>query len=280
MTAPLVISLSSVPPRFGRIGATLRSLLAQRAKVQRILLCIPRAYRRFPDWDGTLPQVPEGVEILRCDEDLGPATKVLAPARALAGQGVRLLYCDDDRAYVPDWAERLLAAAEAHPDTAVCGLGMEAQWLSPGPEARTHQPRAVRRWRMTDLDFQLRYLWQDLRAGRHRRNLPAPMRRITRRAGYIDIAEGAGGVLVRPEWYDDSFRQIPPLLWGVDDIWLSGKLAAKGIPIWLLANLREPDDTEAEVLDPLWRATVDGVTRGAGNSEGVDYMRRHHGVWT
>jgi hypothetical protein len=275
----LIVSLSSVPSRFDMLGATLRSLLAQTARIDRILLYVPQAYGRFPGWDGRLPEVPEGVEIRRAGTDLGPATKVLTAAREFRGQDVDILYCDDDRFYPPHWAQGLLDIRNARDEGLVCYLGMEAQWLAPGSGVRTSLPRAVRRWRMTDVSFQLRYLWQDIRAGSNRRSLPAPMRRITKRSGYIDIAEGCGGVLTRPEFYDDAVYDIPPRLWGVDDIWLSGNMARRGIPIWLRAGLREPADTDAEAFDPLYKAVVNGVNRGDANRLGVEYMRQTYGVW-
>ena len=79
----LIVSLSSIPPRFHKIGATLQALLGQSARIDRICLYIPEVYRRFPDWDGSLPEVPEGIEIHRTEADLGPATKVLAAAAHL-----------------------------------------------------------------------------------------------------------------------------------------------------------------------------------------------------
>ena len=274
----LVVTLSSIPPRFGKIAGTLHSLAAQTAAIDRILVYIPEAYQRFPDWDGTLPEMPAGVEIRRTPRDLGPATKVLAAAEEFRGQDVDILYCDDDRLYVPRWAQGLLEVKRHH-DGVVAYMGVEAQWLSRGTGQRTQLPRAVRRWRLTDAEFQLRHLWRDIRARASGRTLPAPTRRITRRSGFVDSAEGCGGVLTRPEFYDAECYEIPPLLWGHDDIWLSGNLARKRIPIWLRAGLREPGDTDAEVLDPLWQAVVNGVDRDDANRRGVDYMRKTYGVW-
>ncbi len=74
---PLIITLSAIPPRFAALGPTLRALLRQRHPADEIRLNIPERYRRFPEWDGTLPEVPEGVTILRCAQDYGPATKLL-----------------------------------------------------------------------------------------------------------------------------------------------------------------------------------------------------------
>nr|MDJ0827496.1 glycosyltransferase family A protein [Rhodobacter sp.] len=144
----LVITLSSVPPRFGKIGATLESLAGQGA--EKVLLYIPETYRRFPDWDGTLPKVPEGVEIRRLDEDFGPATKVLGAAREFRRQDVDLLFCDDDQRYGPGWAQTFLDLKARHPGAVIATLGFHAYDAAGGSRARDLQPRALRRWRVTE----------------------------------------------------------------------------------------------------------------------------------
>ena len=96
-----VITLSTIPPRFSQIGPTLRSLVRQRARPEAVELYIPQSYRRFPQWGGALPEVPDGVTIIRVEEDLGPATKILPAAKAYRGQGVELIYGDDDRVFSP-----------------------------------------------------------------------------------------------------------------------------------------------------------------------------------
>jgi hypothetical protein len=35
-------------------------------------------------------------------------------------------------------------------------------------------------------------------------------------------------LVIRPEFFDDTAHKIPGVLWAVDDVWLSGLLAAKG----------------------------------------------------
>jgi len=59
----LIASLSTVPPRFGLLRPTLVSLLAQSRRPDRVLVTIPKRYRRFPDWDGRPPDLPDGVEL-------------------------------------------------------------------------------------------------------------------------------------------------------------------------------------------------------------------------
>lgn len=100
----LVISLTSIPPRFGQLPRVLDALLAQGA--DRVALVIARSYARFAP--APLPALPEGVEVIRTATDLGPAGKLLAPAAAFPGADI--LYCDDDWHYGPGWADALRAA--------------------------------------------------------------------------------------------------------------------------------------------------------------------------
>ena len=109
-----VMSLTSIPPRLPHIGPALRALAAQ----GEVWLCLPRAWRRFP---GAAPriEVPDGVRLCIVDADEGPATKALPAARALAGSGRPLVYCDDDWIYGPGWLDALAETAAAHPGAAV-----------------------------------------------------------------------------------------------------------------------------------------------------------------
>ena len=47
---------------------------------------------------------------------------------------------------------------------------------------------------------------------------------MVRKAGFADILQGLGGVVVRPDFFDDEAFDIPDILWAVDDVWLSGML--------------------------------------------------------
>ncbi|MEL7258542.1 MAG: hypothetical protein AAFN80_11970 [Pseudomonadota bacterium] len=111
------VSLTSIPPRFDRLGPVLTSLLAQSPAPETVFLTLPRQFRRFPG-PVQVPRLPKGVELLWSKIDHGPATKALVAAQALADQDLRLIYCDDDWLYGPDWAAALL---EGDPDTAVTG---------------------------------------------------------------------------------------------------------------------------------------------------------------
>jgi hypothetical protein len=107
-----IISLTSIPPRFQVLKPTLNSLVQQGADA--VILALPKRYRSHL-FDGGLPDVPDGVTILRTEEDFGPATKLLASVQRHPTQ--RILYCDDDVIYAPGWLRAFEAAA---PDAVIC----------------------------------------------------------------------------------------------------------------------------------------------------------------
>jgi len=269
----LVASLSSIPPRFGAISLTLESLLGQSARPDRVILWIPQAYRRFADWDGSLPAVPEGVEIARTEDDLGPATKILPATRAFRGQDVDLLLCDDDRAYAPEWAAEFLAAKHDHPGCAIAKRGLLADRIAGTASARALQPRALPRTESEDWEYRAKRLWARITAQ------PRPERRLFKQSGYIDCFEGCSGVLLRPEFFDDADFDIPEVAWAVDDVWLSACLARKGVPIWLIANTVTPLNTAAQAQAPLADAVIAGAGRGQANRDAIRAMQDRFGIW-
>ena len=146
--------------------------------------------------------------------------------------------------------------------------------VSDGP-----QPRAVKAADpRQQAGFQLRKLWLTLNTrGKVTR---APYWRRFDRSGYVDIAEGLGGVMVQPEFFDDAAFAIPPILWTVDDIWLSGTLARRGIPIWVDCRLRKIRTMiDVSLTDPLYKLVVEGVGRLEADRACIEHMRRTYGIW-
>lgn len=275
----LIVSLSSIPPRFDLLEPTLTCLLRQEARIDHIQLYIPRAYRRFPDWDGTLPEVPRGVEIVRCDEDLGPATKVLYAARNYRGQDVDILLCDDDRRYKPHWARTYVEARADHPDCCLAIAGFEADRYGQSRMENRKQPRARRRSRGFDLKFQAKMVWEFLFPPVERRYLREPVRRLFRQSGYVDCFEGFAGAMVRPEFFDDAAFDIPPVVWTVDDVWLSGHLARMGVPIWIIADQFDTQHTPAGISEALYMSQIEGADRDAANQRCIAYFQEKYGIW-
>lgn len=265
---PTIVTLASIPPRFDALGPTLRSILDQDLPVAEVRLHLPERFRRFPDWDGRLPEVPAGVAIHRVPEDLGPATKVLPAAQALSGRAVDLLFCDDDRLYDPGWHRRFKAARAAHPEACLCEHGETFPDIADALRPPARLPRAHRRRK----DWRYRLL----RAA----SLGLVKPNTYLRDGYVDYFSGYGGVMVRPEWLDDpAIRTIPPVLWTVDDPWLSGHLERRGVPIWLTRARPWPDKREPSFSHALHDLVEEGHGRVEADLAAIAHFRRAHGLW-
>ncbi|MEY2956521.1 MAG: hypothetical protein RL123_1249 [Pseudomonadota bacterium] len=276
-----VISLSSIPSRFPALERVLPALLAQDIGDVAIELYLPRRYRRFPDHDGTLPRVPPGVEIVRVDEDLGPATKILHAVERHRSADTPILYCDDDVLYAPGWARGLIEAQRAHPFAAVAAAGMNLDALGL-PLPPVAGPRAILQRRARDWRYLVARAVQIARHGGAARVPPErkAIRRLVRRTGRIDIAEGYGGVVVRPSFFDASFREIPPVLWAVDDVWISGNLARRGVPILAVADAAQLRFmAEHHAPDALHQVAIEGAARFEANRRCALWMQEHLGVW-
>ncbi len=266
-----IISLTSIPPRFQHLAITLRSLLNQEADLIRIN--IPRSYRRFPDWDGILPDAPQGVEIVRCDHDYGPATKVLPTCVDYAGTDAQILFCDDDGNFAPDWAARLFRIQARRPNEAVAAYVRSAGGYVPHPVTLLKQPEARQVPAAWDVPFRFGRLMYKV-AGRHH-----PWRRPFFRAGYGDIFFGVGGVVVRPHFFDEIAFDVPDEAWLVDDVWLSAQLARRGIAIYCPWRhplpLPQVHANTAALLD----IECDGVGRQDLNRRAAVYCRDRFGIW-
>ncbi len=90
------ISLTSIPPRFDKLQNMINTLRVG----DEIWINIPYKYPRFPDWSGELPALRSDMRLVinRCDEDLGPATKIFPTALASDPDDI-IVYIDDDTYY-------------------------------------------------------------------------------------------------------------------------------------------------------------------------------------
>ncbi|WP_185968579.1 glycosyltransferase family 2 protein [Paracoccus sp. M683] len=267
MADPTIITLTAIPPRFGELTQTLRALLEQSLPADDIRLHIPRAYARFPDWDGGLPEVPQGVTIFRSDTDDGPASKVLPALRDLAGQSVDILFCDDDKLYDRDWHRRFKAERARRPGEAIVEAGENLPDIDPASRPAARLPRARRRGK--GLGYRLGRL---LTAGLWRPGNYAA-------SGYVDMLSGWGGVMVRPEFFDAAVFDIPARLRSVDDPWLSGHLERMGVPIWLMAGAAKQRERDGTADTSLVRGTHMGQDRIAADLAAIDHFRDSYGIW-
>jgi hypothetical protein len=264
-----VISLSTIPPRMPHLAPVLQSLLAQQSPAREVVLWLPRRYRRFPDWDGALPDLPRGVRVARCDEDWGPATKILPALAEYRGAGAEILFCDDDSLYPPHWAAAFAAARAGHPGAIIAGQGQHHADIRPEMRPAARRPR-MEGWTRASLSAHLAALPPPLP--------PAPP--VIRRSGYADQFLGRAGALVRADFFTDEVFAIPPLLWGHDDLWLSGQAEAGEVGIWCDARIPNPASVRClRLIRPLLHDRIDGRDRDTMQAEGVAHLRATLGIW-
>lgn len=268
MTNPTIITLSSIPPRFNNIGPTLEAMIAQKQPAAEVRLYIPYAYKRFPDWDGTLPDVPSGVTIKRC-EDLGPATKVLPACRELRGKPVDILFGDDDKQYDLNWHGRFKDCRKRYESYCIVEAGETLPDISEDSRDPSRLPRAAR-WQRKPISYRIKRLISGFRI---KSSLYA-------KSGFVDILNGHGGVMVKPEWFGDDAFNIPDIIWTVDDPWLSGNLEKVGIPIWLNAGVVRIESFEVGDVHSLLTFSEQGHGRVEADLAAIDYLRNTYGIWT
>lgn len=266
MSKPTVITLSTIPPRFHLLRPTLLSLLSQRLRAAEVRLYIPYKYRRFPDWDGQLPNVPAGITIVRCDEDLGPATKVLPAARDLKGQDVDILFCDDDKIYDAGWHGRFKMEAARKPGHCIVEVGETFPDIADVGRPADRLPRS--RWKVKDRHYRMKRIASLFL---HKPELGMP--------GYVDQISGFAGVFVQPEWFDELFYNIPDVMWTVDDPWISGHLERRGIPIWMIGQNSRRAEGKGSCVSALLDFVEDGQDRVDADLLVIDYFRQQHGIW-
>lgn len=263
-----IISLTSIPPRFDKIGLCIDSLTSQSAKIDEIRLYIPKRYRRFPDFCGGLPEVPSIVKVVHVDDDYGPASKFLHAAQDMAGEAEPILFCDDDRIYPADWAAGLLEMHDEHPLACIAAIGRAlSDYISSAHTAI--RPQAV----------VLPHPFYDGRKMTDSRLPGAPAGRYVDKGGYIDILHGYAGALVMPNFFDEAFFSIPNEIWMVDDIWLSGHLARRSIPIWLPERRTICLKGPTELTAALRNSTFNGVSRQDSNVKAIRYFQDSYQIW-
>ena len=96
----IYVSTSTIPQRIKNLDKSIKSLLNQTKKPDKIFINIPFKYKRFSETikDDEIPKFDSSVvEITRC-EDCGPATKLLGSLDKLEKDSLVILF-DDDHVY-------------------------------------------------------------------------------------------------------------------------------------------------------------------------------------
>jgi len=182
----LIVSLTSYPPRFPTLAFTLKTLLMQSVKPDRVILWICNVdYSQLSD--DVLALKEKGLEIRTCS-DLGPYKKIIPALKEFPDAFIAT--ADDDINYTSDWLAKLAASWKGDNKNIICH---RAHRIELGSD---NLPRSYRDWTF---------------------DVPGPLE--TR--GIMPI--GAGGVLyppgsLHPDVTDEKlFSRLSPK---ADDVWL------------------------------------------------------------
>lgn len=262
----LVVSLTTIPSRIPHLGQFLQSLKRQTLKPDRIELNVPAEYKRQDMGQAELNAIPSEFSVHIC-EDVGPATKLLPTLQRYRDTDTMIVYCDDDRIYSDNWLERLTYFSALNPDNAISEECMPVRMVALAYRG-TNKNWAYRLKRVLSLGLYQPY--------------------ALNRAMEPDVAEGFGGVLVKPAFFTDRVFDVPKECWAVDDIWISANLHLTGHPIFFTDRPTKfggvPLEIEGKDLgrgeDALTVSSIEGNARHALNFHAVKYCIKELGVWS
>lgn len=257
----IIVTLTTIPSRIKHIQPVIDNILNQSMPPDRIELYIPKEYKKRSLGSIDPHDYPTGCDIVHCDEDYGPATKILPAIQRYKDQDVTLIYCDDDKIHDHYWIERFIQKHNVYPDACIAEVGMHVKW-----------------WFF--------YRWKDTvtRQYRLKRILSLgiwnPKRKVHTDECH-EIALGFGGVLVKPSFFPPEVFDIPDILWTVDDIWLSGMMATNGIKV--RETDKNPAQSSSDIFptegDPLRNYVYNGYGRDESNILCMQYFIDKYGIW-
>lgn len=205
-----VISLSILPSRFKHFEPTLNSLTDQSLLPEKIILNLPKTFKR----DKTNYVIPEYVkqhpliDINWIEEDMGPATKLLPTLDLYKNNPDKLIIVlDDDQIYPKGLVENYVKWSKELPDSAMTLSG----WTVPNS---------------FDHGDKKQIYGAIVRVYRRDTSIKTPVR--------VDCLQGAASFAVKPKMFDGGvfdFANAPKEAFFVDDIWLSGNLSRNHVSV-------------------------------------------------
>ncbi len=199
----VVVTLTTIPDRIGKIKVTLSSLLDQTYSPDVIYLAIPKISRItnepyvIPDWLKYHPII----NILYCDKDYGPASKLIPALLAERDNpDTKIIVVDDDRVYAKTLIESFCYWSDILSECAVCAGGI----MFPTSE-------------MPSCTYD-----------KYKASEPSLASYLVA----VDVLLGTDGFLVKPKFFDHSltcYDSAPKSAFFEDDFWISGNLAKRKI---------------------------------------------------
>lgn len=222
----VVVSVTTIPERIEDLRFTVKSLLKQSQPPDEVAINIPYKTLKgkeyiIPEWLVKMTQKSKSkVKMYRLEKDLGPASKLL-PTMQREHEDSKIICVDDDIVYPPMLIESLVKTSLKNPECAITTFSKKLIFTGANNPPKNGS------------------LWSWLRAQRLSGNARS------------DLVLGVFGFLVKPRFFFEektivepfgeshveTFASVydysigpPEAIW-VDDIWVSGHLSLRKIPI-------------------------------------------------
>jgi hypothetical protein len=220
----VIATLTTIPSRMENVHITIESILNQTIKPDEVVLSIPtHSIREEKDYelsDEVKKLSDEGkITLLYCDEDYGPATKLLGVLKReidldyTEDREPILITFDDDKRYHNNAIHNLLSSDLIECGVVVCRKGSRIYMVDEDHPFHTDKNSGI-----------LERIYNGADESSVRR---------------VDVLFGTGGVAYRPSYFDhdvfdykaenEDFPEVSAFF--VDDIFLSGYLAEKDVNI-------------------------------------------------
>lgn len=204
----LIVSLTTFGKRIHDVYLTIESIMQQSLRPDKIILCISTVEFKEEFLPETLKrQQDRGLEILFCEENLGPYKKYHYTLPKYPDS--LLITVDDDLLYPIDTIDRLYKSYLQYPDSIHCHRGHKITFSEAG------KINPYKQWDWSRRDT-------------------SPSKLI--------FPTGAGGVLYFPGCFDpeiinrDAFMELAP---DADDIWLKAMSLKQGTPCRIIEDTRD-----------------------------------------
>jgi len=249
----IIVSLTTIPPRFKYLDITINSILFQTIVPDKIIIHIPKIYNNYLN-NYELPKFLDSRIIINNEvKDYGPATKLLGLNNHELYNNMSdddiIIIVDDDRIYNENLIKNMLFFENKHKNKVLTIAGWDIEKITNNKYVINNkkQPRGI--------EFI--------------------------KDGYIDILGGCCGFLINKKICPFNNTEIFNLnkdddKYYVDDIWISGFLTLNNIDIYLVPNSINADEKRHhnDYICPL----ADN-TRNYKNTKCIDFFRDKYNIW-
>ena len=252
----IIVSLTTIPPRFQYLYLTIQSILNQTIKPDKIIIHIPKIYNNFSYKNENLPQISSDKVIYnRETKDYGPATKLLGLYNSelynIMSNDDIIIVIDDDRIYNNKLIENFLKFSKNNITKVLTVAGWDIETLTNNKYKTNNkkQPRGIE----------------------------------YSKAGYIDILGGCCGFLLTKKNCPFNYKEIFEInsndeKYYVDDVFISGFLTLNNIDIYIIPNAIFNDESR-HINNNIYPLLTNPSDRLKKNTKCIEYFINKYNIW-